>query len=194
LLVVSNLVQGVLPPAGASTAELAAFLSDHRGRVMAAIFIRLLAGLAFVPFVAALQATLARSGRLFAGAAFAGGLVVIAGNVGASATLAAAAYRPEVTAAPPLMPALVTATYFFYICSGVGLSALLVAAFGALAGTRLMPAWLGAVGIVTAVADLALPPIAFGKEVVVSGAILLVKLGWISAIGVIVFREPDDET
>jgi hypothetical protein len=184
----------VLPPAGASTAELAAFLSDHRGRVMAAIFIRLFAGLAFVPFVAALQATLARSGRLFAGAAFAGGFVVIAGNVGASATLAAAAYRPEVTPATPLMAALVTATYFFYICSGVGLSALLVAAFGALAGTRLMPAWLGAVGILTAVADLALPPVAFGKEVVVSGAILLVKLGWISAIGVIIFRELDDET
>ena len=199
MLIISNLVQGLLPPAGAPAVELANFLAGHRERVMAAIFIRLFAGLAFVAFIGAQQAALERTGRggrLLAGAAFAGGIVVLAGNVGASATLAAAAYRPEVTADTRLMTTLVTATHFLYICSGVGLSCLLLAAFGALAGTRLMPLWLGWLGGATAVADLALPPVSFGTEVYLSGAVLLAKLGWIAIIGVLLFRdraEPDDQ-
>lgn len=199
LLVLSNLVQGVLPRAGAPSGELAGFLAANRERIIVAIFIRLFAGLAFVTFVAALQATLdreARRGRFLSAAAFGGGMVVLAGNVGASATLAAAAYRPEVSPSSPLMGALVTATHFFYVCSGVGLSCLLLAAFGALAGTRFMPVWLGWLGVATAVADLALPPIAFGTEVYVSGTILLAKLGWIAVISVLLFRsrdEPNDQ-
>src|SRR5260370_29167968 len=102
---------------------------------MEVICYRLVADLAFVPFTAALRANLRQesgSGPFLGAAAFAGGLVVLAGNVGASATLAAAAYRAEVSPSIALMGALVTATYFFYICSGVGLSCLLLAAFAAL--------------------------------------------------------------
>jgi hypothetical protein len=189
----------VLPPAGASTVELAAFLAGHRDRVMIAIFIRLFAGMTFVAFIAALQAKVARSGRgshLLGGAALAGGLVVLGGNAGASATLAAAVYRPGITADAPMMSALVTATHFLYVCSAVGLSCLVLAAFAALAGSRLMPLWLGWLGVATAVADLALPPFTFGTEVVISGSVLLAKLGWIAVIGVRLFRdraEPDDE-
>jgi hypothetical protein len=199
LLVLSNLIQGVLPPAGAPAPELAGFLAANRDRILVAIFIRLFAGLAFVAFIAALQATLdrdARRGRFLGAAAFAGGMVVLAGNVGASATLAGAAYHSEVSPSIPLMGALVTATHFFYVCSGVGLSCLLIAAFAALAGTRFMPMWLGWLGVATAVADLALPPIAFGTEVYVSGTILLAKLGWIAVISVLLFRrrdEPNDQ-
>jgi hypothetical protein len=189
----------VLPPAEARTAELTEFVAVHRERIMVAIFIRLFAGMAFVAFIAALQATLAkeqRRGRFLAGAAFAGGLVVLAGNVGASATLAAAAYQSAVLTNPALILALVTATHFFYICSGVGLSCLLLATFGALAGTRFMPLWLGWLGVGTAVADLALPPISFGTEVYLSGTVLLAKLGWIAIIGILLFRdriEPDHQ-
>jgi hypothetical protein len=193
LLVLSNLVQGVLPPAGAPTAELSAFLAGHRERVMAGIFIRLFAGMAFLAFIAALWGTLARAGRggrLPAGAAFTGGLVVVAGNVGASATLAAATYRPEVTAGAHLVPALVTATHFFYVCSGFGLSCLLVATVGALAGTRLMPIWLACLGVAAAAAGLILPPTTFGTEVTLSGSVLLAKLAWIAAVGVLMFRAP----
>jgi len=190
----SNLVQGVLPPAAAPAAELSEFLVANHQRIMVAIVIRLFAGLAFLAFVAALQTTLHREprrGRFLAAAAFAGGLVVLAGNVGASATLAAAAYRAEVGSSIALMGALVTATYFFYVCSGVGLSCLLLAAFAALAGTRVMPFWLGWLGVATALADLALPPISFGTEVYVSGTILLAKLGWIAVISVLLFRSGD---
>ena len=194
MLVLSNLVQGVLPPAGAPAGELSGFLAANRERIIAAIFIRLFAGLAFVAFIAGLRATLDREprrGRFLAAAAFAGGLVVIAGNIGASATLAAAAYRTEISPSLALMGTLVTATHFFYICSGVGLSCLLLAAFAGLAGTPFMPLWLGWLGVGTAVADLALPPIAFGNEVYVSGTVLLAKLGWIAVIGVLIFRDRD---
>ena len=195
----SNLVQGLLPPAAASPAELTGFLAANRERIMVAIFIRLFAGLAFIAFIAALRSCLEGErtrGRFLGAAAFAGGLVVSAGNVGASVTLAAAAYRAEVGPSVQLMGALVTATHFFYVCSGVGLSSLLLAAFAALAGTRFMPMWLGWLGVAAAVADLALPPLAFGTEVYVSGTILLAKLGWIAVTGVLLFRdqgEPDDQ-
>src|ERR1700682_428132 len=175
-LVVATLVQGPIPAADASAKQITDFFASNHDRIMAAMYIRLYAGFAFIWFLATLWSALARAeGRSarVSNVAFGAGIVVLGSSGGAPPAVAAA---------------LVVAVHMFYAISGMGTAWMLIASWLVTLRTRVLPGWVAWLGLVLALITLVIVPFAFGKPIVLYAALLV--LIWMAIVSVVLFMRP----
>jgi len=162
LIFVALAVQGVLPNADAPGDEIRAFFADDRSEIMAGVWLRFLAGFAFVWFLGTLRSALRRAeggtGRL-AAVAFGAGLVFLAAGMIANVALAGVAFTADRAIDEGVAIALLTVTHFAYIAGGMALAWLLAATCFVVLRTGVFPAlvgWTGAaIGLAAIVCGLA---------------------------------------
>lgn len=174
------------PGSDASRADVVATYSDDSTNARQAVGMLLtgLGALAFLPFLSRLRATLARGDEgegVLPGAAFAGGVLLVAGVVAAAVLNSAVSageffdgYRVDADIAMTN----VVAGFYLYGFAGMAGGVLIVAA--AIRGRQsgLLPKWLGAVGY--AVAVLSIPAAAVGAWVLVECAWIALAAGLIA--------------
>lgn len=190
-LVAATLIQGPIPAADAPASQITNFFAKGHDRIMAAMYIRLYAGFAFIWFLATLWSALARAeGRSarVSGVAFGAGIVVLGSSGAATAALAAGAFRASLGVDPAVAAALVTAVHMFYAISGMGTAWMLIASWLVTLRTGVLPAWLAWLGLVLALISLVLVPFAFGHAIVLYAALLV--LIWMAIVSVLLFLRP----
>jgi hypothetical protein len=190
-LVTATLVQGPIPAADASTKQITDFFASNHDRIMAAMYIRLYAGFAFIWFLATLWSALARAeGRSarVSNVAFGAGIVVLGSSGAATAAIAAGALRAGHGVDAAVATALVVAVHMFYAISGMGTAWMLIASWLVTMRTRVLPAWVAWLGLVLALITLVILPFAFGKSIVLYAALLV--LVWMAIVSVVLFMRP----
>jgi hypothetical protein len=158
---------------------------------MAAMYIRLYAGFAFIWFLATLWSALARAEGGTARVsmvAFGAGIVVLGSSGAATAAIAAGAFRAAQGVEPAVATALVTAVHMFYAISGMGTAWMLIASWLVTLRTGLFPSWVAWLGLLFALISLVLAPFAFGQPVVLYAALLV--LIWMAIVSVLLFLRP----
>jgi hypothetical protein len=191
-LVLATLIQGPIPAANAPAKQITDFFTSHHDRIMAAMYIRLYAGFAFIWFLATLWSALARAERGTARVsmvAFGAGIVVLGSSGAATAAIAAGAYRAGQGVDPAVAASLVTAVHMFYAISGMGTAWMLIASWLVSRRTGIFPEWLAWLGLVLALISIVLVPFAFGQPIVLYAALLV--LIWIGIVSVVLFMRPD---
>jgi hypothetical protein len=190
-LVIATLVQGPIPAANAPAKQITDFFAQHHDRIMAAMYIRLYAGFAFIWFLATLWSALARAEGPIARVsmvAFGAGIVVLGSSGAATAVLAAGAFRASQGVDPAMAAALVTAVHMFYAISGMGTAWMLIATWLINQRSGIFPPWVAWLGVVFALISLVLAPFAFGQPIVLYAALL--TLIWMAIVSVLLFLRP----
>ena len=191
-LVLATLIQGPIPAADAPSKQIVDFFAQHHSRIMAAMYVRLYAGFAFIWFLATLWSALAKAeGRVarVSMVAFGAGIVVLGSSGAATALIAAGAFRAGQGVDPAVAGSLVTGVHMFYAISGMGTAWMLIATWLVNQRTAIFPPWLGWLGVVFALISLALVPFAFGQPIVLYAALL--TLIWMAIVSVMLFMRPD---
>jgi hypothetical protein len=184
-------VQGVLPNADAPGDDVRAFFADDRGRILTGVWLRFLAGFAFVWFLGTLRSALRRAeggtGRL-AAVAFGAGLVFLAAGMVANVALAGVAFTADRAVDEGVAVALLAMTHFAYIAGGMALAWLLAATFFVVLRTGVFPAvvgWTGAaIGLAAIVCGLAFA----GTRAELAAHPFFVA--WVLAVSVLLVRMP----
>src|SRR5213076_2240973 len=148
LVVVSLIMYGNVPKIDESS-KIASFYTDHRGRILAATVIFSLALVFLIWFVAAIASTLREAGKggwgaatIGLGAAFAGLQAVFTAIGGGFALNIAAAGGNDA-----VLQALNTIAYGMDVIAGIVYAGLIFAATTGLWRARLVPDWLGWLGM-----------------------------------------------
>ena len=187
-------VQGILPNADAPGEEVHAFFADERTSIMAGVWLRFLAGFAFVWFLGTLRSALRRAeggtGRL-AAVAFGAGLVFLAAGMVANVALSGVAFTADRAVDEGVAVALLTVAHFAYIAGGMAMAWLLAATFFVVLRTGVFPAFVGwagaAVGLAAIVCGLAFA----GTSAELAAHPFFVV--WVLAVSVLLVRTPVDD-
>jgi hypothetical protein len=184
-------VQGVLPNADAPDDEVGAFFADDRGRILAGVWLRFLAGFAFVWFLGTLRSALQRAeggtGRL-AAVAFGAGLVFLAAGMVANVALAGVAFTADRGVDAGVAVALLTMTHFAYIAGGMALAWLLAATFFVVVRTGVFPAAVGWIGAIIGLAAIVCGLAFAGTRAELAAHPFFVV--WVLAVSVLLVRMP----
>ncbi len=194
LILAALAVQGVLPNADAPAGEVRAFFADDRDAILAGVWLRFLAGFAFVWFLGTLRSALRRAeggtGRL-AAVAFGAGLVFLAAGMISNVALAGVAFTADRSVDEGVAVALLTVTHFGYIAGGMALAWLLAATCFVVLRTGVFPAlvgWAGAaIGIAAIVCGLAFT----GTRAELAAHPFFIV--WVLAVSVLLVRTPVEE-
>src|SRR6266700_2088516 len=160
-LVLATLVQGPIPAANAPTKSMTDFFTQHRSRIMDAMYIRLYDGFAFIWFLAALWSALAKAeGReaRVSMVAFGSCIVVLGSSGAATALIAAGAFRAGQGVEPAVAASLVTAVHMFYAISGMGTAWMLIASWLVSRRTGIFSEWFAWLGLGLALVSIVLVP------------------------------------
>ena len=151
-LAVALALPGSPPKASDSASTITDLLVDHRGAILAGMYIAGLATIAFVFFLAAIRRWLGADerGRLFGDAAFAAGLVAIGVFLVGMLLFYAAAYKVAGEHELALVRALTDGGNAAIEMSKFGFAALVGAISGAAAGRSLLPRWMWIAGFAAA--------------------------------------------
>ena len=191
LILAALAVQGVLPDADAPVDEVRDFFADDRDAILTGVWLRFLAGFAFVWFLGTLRSALRRAeggtGRLSA-VAFGAGLVFLAAGMVSNVALAGVAFTADRAVDDGVAVALLTVTHFGYIAGGMALAWLLAATFFVVLRTGVFPAlvgWTGAaIGLAAIVCGLAFA----GSRAELAAHPFFVL--WVLAVSVLLVRTP----
>jgi hypothetical protein len=157
LMVVGFALPGAPPKADDVPAEMTAFLTDHRGAILAGNFIAGIGVVAFLWFLGSLRSYLRAAeggeGRLSA-ASFGGGVAATAVLIASLATLSAAAFEVGGLGDDTVNRALFDLAMFLGIAAGFGFAVVLGAASCSAARSGALPPWLYWLGSVAAGAQL----------------------------------------
>jgi hypothetical protein len=188
-------VQGVLPDADSPADEIRAFFADDRDQILAGVWLRFLAGFAFVWFLGTLRSALRRAeggtGRLSA-VAFGSGLVFLAAGMVSNVALAGVAFTADRAVDDGVAVALLTMTHFGYIAGGMALAWLLAATFVLVLRTGVFPAVLGWAGAVIGLAAIVCGLVFTGTPAELGAHPFFVL--WVLAVSVLLVRTPVRET
>lgn len=147
------------PPVGASETEVAAFHGAHVQALLMQSLLFLLSSALFLWFVGCLRSHLTAveggTGR-YAGLVFGAGVGYVALSVTAQAGQVALARVAGAAAPPQLVAAIGSLSWALFIAAAVPASVMLAAFAVLTARTRAMPAWLGLIAALAAVAQLGL--------------------------------------
>jgi hypothetical protein len=184
-------VQGVLPNADAPADEIRAFFSDDRDAILTGVWLRFLAGFAFVWFLGTLRSALRRAeggtGRL-AAVAFGSGLVFLAAGMVSNVALAGVAFTADRAIDDGVAVALLTITHFGYIAGGMALAWLLAATFFVVLRTRVFPPLVGWTGAAIGLAAIVCGLVFTGTRAELAAHPFFVA--WVLAVSVLLVRTP----
>ncbi len=184
-------VQGVLPNADAPVEEVRDFFADDRGAILAGVWLRFLAGFAFVWFLGTLRSALRRAeggtGRLSA-VAFGAGLVFLAAGMVSNVALAGVAFTADRAIDDGVAVALLTVTHFGYIAGGMALAWLLAATFFIVLRTGVFPAVIGWVGAAIGLGAVVCGLVFAGTRAELAAHPFFVV--WVLAVSVLLVRAP----
>lgn len=191
LILLALAVQGVLPNADAPADEVRAFFEEERGGIMAGVWLRFLAGFAFLWFLGTLRSALQRAegetGRL-AAVAFGAGLLFLAAGMVANVALAAAAFDGDRAVDSNVAAALLTIAHFAYIAGGMALAWLLAATFFVVVRTGVFPALVGWAGLAIGVAAIVCGLVFAGTRAELAAHPFFVL--WVLVVSVLLVRAP----
>jgi hypothetical protein len=187
-------VQGVLPNADAPGDEIRDFFADDREAILVGVWLRFLAGFAFVWFLGTLRSVLQRAeggtGRL-AAVAFGAGLVFLAAGMVANVALAGVAFTADRAVDEGVAVALLTAAHFAYIAGGMALAWLLAATFFVVLRTGVFPALVGWAGAVIGLAALVCGLVFAGTRAELAAHPFFVA--WVLLVSVLLVRTPVED-
>ncbi len=191
LILAALAVQGVLPDADAPVDEIRSFFSDDREQILVGVWLRFLAGFAFVWFLGTLRSALLRAeggtGRLSA-VAFGSGLVFLAAGMVANVALAGVAFTADRAVDEGVAVALLTMTHFAYVAGGMALAWLLAATFVLVLRTGVFPAVVGWAGAVIGLAALVCGLVFNGTRAELGAHPFFVL--WVLVVSVLLVRTP----
>ena len=194
LILVALAVQGVLPNADAPADEVRAFFTEERDAILTGVWLRFLAGFAFIWFLGTLRSALRRAeggtGRL-AAVAFGAGLIFLAAGMVSNVALAGVAFTADRAVDESVAVALLTVTHFGYIAGGMALAWLLAATFFVVARTGVFPRLVGWSGLVIGLAAIVCGLAFTGTRAELAAHPFFVV--WVLAVSVLLLRTPLDE-
>ena len=195
LILAALAVQGVLPNADAPVEEVRAFFVDDRDAILAGVWLRFLAGFAFVWFLGTLRSALRRAeggtGRL-AAVAFGSGLVFLAAGLVSNVALAGVAFTADREVDEGVAVALLTMTHFGYIAGGMALAWLLAATFFVVVRTGVFSRLIGWTGVAIGLAAIVCGLAFAGTRAELAAHPFFVV--WVLAVSVLLLRTPVDDS
>lgn len=175
----------LLGSTGDTPEEVRAYYAENEGRIFAGFFVFIASALAYLWFVATLRSVLARveaEPRPLAALAFGAGVATTALLVAGAAVFAAPAETADEGSLDAATADMLDTASYFLITGGIMVSSVLVLATSLLAlRTRVLPRWLGWLGLVVApvvfFAPFFLPVIAFLVWVALVSVLLMGRRG-----------------
>lgn len=190
LMVVAFAVQGILPQADEPQTDVVRYFTSFHDDVMAAVVLRLAAGLFFLWFVGTLRSILAEAeggtARL-ANVSFGAGILMLAAGMGAMATLAAIAYNAERGVDPDFASSMLAMTHIFFVGGAMAMAWLLLATALVVVRTRVFSRWVASTATIIAVIAIALGIVAPAGTSGISAYPLF--LLWTISVSILMMRE-----
>lgn len=190
LMVVAFSVQGTLPQADDSRADVVRYFSTFHNDVMGGVVIRVAAGIFFLWFVGTLRSVLAGAeggtARL-ASVAFGAGILMLAAGMGAMASLASIAYNAERGVDPAFASSMMAMTHIFFVGGAMGMAWLLFATALVVVRTRVFSRWVASTGTVIGLIAIGLGIVAPGGTSGFSAYPLFIV--WVVALSILMMRE-----
>jgi hypothetical protein len=190
LMWVAFSIQGVLPQADDSQADVVEYFSTYHNDVMGGVVLRVAAGIFFLWFIGTLRSVLAAAeggtGRL-ANVAFGAGLLMLAAGMGAMASLASIAYNAERGVDPSFAGSMMAMTHLFFVGGAMGMAWLLFATALVVFRTRVFSRWVASTGVVIGLVAIVLGIVAPAGTSGVSAYPLFIL--WVVALSILMARE-----